>query len=225
MLLRALFIVALVALVTESIVHAAAALADAALHVRAAAAARTAYLAAAASAQRAVAQEMRAGRDPSLAPVPAPVATCLLADADGCALTVVATIASPTPSPSAAPAPCGSSACAVLLQANSAVRESRIAFHLRAAVSGRDGVLLATREGDVHLRTFDSPPYVALAGALDGSLALRANGTGDDGGVSAPSATTLVTVEYRAPGAVPLAGNVWQRRDEHAPAQAPAWDP
>ena len=110
------------------------------------------------------------------------------------------------------------------MQANSAVAESRVVYRVRSIVTAPNGITLAVREGDVRLRTFDSPPYAVLAGALDDSLAARANGVGDDGG----GASTLVTVELLPLGvasASPIPANVWSERDEHAATVTPAWEP
>ena len=89
MLLRAMFLLALLAVLGETIVHGAASLAQAALRARALDAARTAFVSGVHAAQTSIAQGV----------VPAPIATCAFADANGCEIDVQTTIATATPSP------------------------------------------------------------------------------------------------------------------------------
>ena len=74
-------------------------------------------------------------------------------------------------------------------EANAYVLEGRLAAHISVAVRAADGTVLATRDNDVILRTINSPPYVAIAGARDATLDDVATGglLGDDGG--SPPAT------------------------------------
>ncbi len=66
------------------------------------------------------------------------------------------------------PAPCESAApCANNEQTNVYVAERRVAAEISVTVQAGDGSVLATREDDVTLRAFSSPPYVAIAGARD----------------------------------------------------------
>ncbi len=221
MLLRAIFLIAFIALSVEAIAHAAAALAVATLHARALDAARIGYLDAQTDAERSLALAMQQGTGPAGMSSPVPHATCAASDAGGCVLTVTSiaiALASPAPASS-----CSAPACAIALQANTAVAESRVTFHLSSQVSATNGVTLAHREGDVTFRAFASPPYATLAGSLDGSTG--GGGTpGDDGG----AATTLVTVLYRPagdPAASPLPGNVWSIRSDGPLPARPAWNP
>jgi hypothetical protein len=66
------------------------------------------------------------------------------------------------------PLPCDSaSACANNEQENAYINERRIVAKISVAVQAGDGSALASREAEVTLRTLHSPPYVAIAGAID----------------------------------------------------------
>ncbi len=210
MLLRTMFLVALLVIVAETIVHGAAALAQVALYQRALDAARTAFVSGVHAAQAAVV----AGT------TPAPVASCAYADTHGCEIDVQTTFTVPTPG--AAATSCPGTACTIVLQGNSAVGEARKAFVISSTVSAASGAILAARAGTVTFRTFATAPYAAVVGSADGTLdALMNGGTGDDAG----AANTLITVEYDlGGGGGATSGNVWQPVVESPASAAPAWE-
>jgi len=217
MLLRTLFLIALLALLAEIAIAGASALARASLAHRELLALRAAFVAAVAAAQQAAPGDT----------VPSPVATCFLANSAGCEIAATATISTPTPSALATPATCPQTDCTVYLQNNSAVSESRVAYHVVATVSAANGDVLVSRQSDIAFRTYATAPYASLVGSLDATLdALEAGGTGDDGG-NANAAGTLINVEYVPSGVAssPIPGNVWQAAGEHPATSAPAWDP
>lgn len=208
-----MFLLALLAVVGETIVHGAASLAQVALHQRALDAARIAFVSGIHAAQAAAAQSR----------TPAPLATCAYADASGCEINVQTTFATPTPAAATSPTPCPNSACTVILQANSSVAEARSAFVISSIVSAASGAQLASRIGTVTFRTFAArAPFASVVGSTDGTLdALVNGGTGDDAGAS----NTLVTVEYSpSGGGATTAGNVWQPVVESPASAAPAWE-
>jgi hypothetical protein len=212
MLLRTMFLLALLAVVGETIVHGAASLAAVAFHQRAVDTARTAFVTGIHAAQAALV----AGR------TPAPIATCAYADANGCEINVQTTFATPTPAGLPTPASCPGTPCTIVLQGNSAVGEARASFMISSTVSAASGAQIATRAGMVTFRTFATAPYASIAGSTDGTLdALMNGGTADDAGAT----NTLITVEYdpRGGGAA-SAGNVWQPVLENPAPAAPAWE-
>ncbi len=213
MLLRAMFLLALLTVLGETIVHGAASLAQAALRQRALDAARTAFVSGVRAAQASVAHAV----------APVPLATCAFADANGCEITVQTTIAAATPSAAPAPSGCPGTPCTVILQSNSAVGEARATFVISSVVSSASGATLATRSGTVAFRTFATPPYASVVGGTDTTLgALRNGGPADDAGAPA----TLITVEYDpGGGGASTAGNVWQPLIENPASAAPAWEP
>jgi hypothetical protein len=221
MLLRTLIAIAFVAALAEAAVLGAASLAKATLHHRAAAATRAVLAALISSAQAAAASAQNGS-----AAAPQPIATCAYADADGCKLYGSGTATLATPAPGATPAACPQTSCTVYLQANSAVDEGRIAFHLSASVAVPGGAALATRAGDVAFRTFSVAPFAALVGSLDATLdALENGGAGDDGGSAAANAATLIDVQYMPQGGgSAVSGNAWQAQDQHPAEQSPPWD-
>jgi hypothetical protein len=214
MLLRTMFLLALLAVIAEAVVQGAAALAQVALRARALDAARTAFVSGIRAAQVAGA----AGQ------TPAPIATCAYADANGCAINVETTFATPTPAVAPAPTACPGTACTVMLQANSSVGEARSAFVISTTVSAAGGAQLATRVGTVTFRTFTTATgaNASIVGSNDGTLdALMNGGTGDDAGAT----NTLITVEYDQPGGGGATiGNVWQPVVESPASSAPAWE-
>jgi hypothetical protein len=225
MLLRSLLLLAFAGMLSETIVQGAAALARAALQERALDAARLGYAGAIDSAQQWLAQTIAAQQSPSSAALPAKLATCAVSESDGCRMNVVSAFATPSPVTSA-PGGCPATDCTVYLQANSSIGESRYAMRVVTTVTGPDGRQLAERSGTVAFRTFETPPYAALAGAIDATLdGIAQNGTGDDGG-NASGSGTLVNVEYvpqDVPSAAPLAGNVWQPVQQHPATIFPSW--
>ncbi|HET9095490.1 MAG TPA: hypothetical protein VFN37_02415 [Candidatus Baltobacteraceae bacterium] len=168
------------------------------------------YERAAAALEQSVAADMQRGGipypAPSFTPIPAACANsaCTYLTAETIMLTQTAPA---TPGPA-----CDSSQtnCAPNVQTNSYVAEGRVSAQITVNVLNAQGYSIAARTGTVVLRTFDSPPYVAIAGARDGAFdnVLSAANAGDDGG--APPATpnpcasassisddTAVRVEYR----------------------------
>jgi hypothetical protein len=225
MLLRTMFLLALLALLAETFVHGAGALARVALQHRELAATRAAFSAAVSAAQQSAARAIAAGQSPSLV-LPSPFATCYDATSTGCAIAATASISTPTPAALPSPPACPQTDCTIYLQANSAVAESRVAYHISTTVTAANGDALVSRAGDGAFRTFTAPPYASLVGSLDATLdALENGGAGDDGG-NASAAGTLITVEYVPSGAgsSPIPGNVWHAQDEHPATSAPAWD-
>lgn len=212
MLLRTLFLIALLAAIGETIVHGAASLAQVALRQRAADVARIAFIGGVRAAQTAAAQ----------GGVPAPVATCAYADADGCEINVQTTFATPTAVAAPTPAACPGTPCTVLMQANSSVSEGRAAYIISSIVRATNGAPLASRVAMVTFRTFATAPYASIAGSTDGTLdALMNGGTADDAGAT----NSLITVEYDlGSGGEATAGNVWRPVLESPPSAAPAWE-
>jgi hypothetical protein len=212
MLLRTMFLVALLAAIAETIVHGAASLAQVALRQRAVDVARTAFVSGVHAAQTVAAQ----------GGVPAPLATCAYADANGCEIDVQTTFATPTPAAAPTPAACPGTACTVVMQANSSVNEGRVAYVISSVVSSANGAPLASRSGMVTFRTFASAPYASVVGSTDGTLnALMNGGTADDAGAT----NSLITVEYDPSiGGVSTPGNVWQPIVESPASAAPAWE-
>ena len=212
MLLRTMFLLAMLAVLGETLVHGAASLARAALHQRALDAARVAFVTGARAAQAALAQGQ----------TPAPIATCAYADANGCEINVQTIFATPTPAAAPTPSVCPGTDCVVELQSNNAVSEGRAAYTISSLVTAVNGAPLASRSGTVVFRTFATPPYAVIAGGTDGTIdALVNGGAADDAG----AAGTLITVEYDQNGsAAATAGNVWQPLVEAPASAAPAWE-
>ncbi len=231
MLLRTIFLLGLISLLAETLVHGSAALANAALHQRASAAAQAQFSAAIASAQSTIARAISSGVDPASIGMPSPTPTCVSSiTTGGCGLFAQSTIAIATPSPNL-PGGCASTDCTVYFQGNDAVTEGRIAVTLSSNVTASSGAILASRTGTATFRTFATAPYVALVGALDSTLENVAQGqTGDDGGAperSGVSPGTQVNVEYvnaLNPAATPIPGNVWRPQEEHPATAANTWD-
>ena len=213
MLLRMMFLLALLAVLGETIVHGAASLAQAALRQRALDAARAAFVSGVRAAQASVVQDV----------MPVPIATCVFADANGCEINVQTTIAVVTPAASPEATACPGTPCTVILQGNTAVNEARTAFTISSVVSSANGATLAARSGTVAFRTFATPPYASIVGGSDATLdALLQSGAADDAGGSG----TLITVEYEpSGGGAGTPGNVWQPLLENPAAPAPAWEP
>jgi hypothetical protein len=222
MLLRTVFLLALLAVLGETIVHGAASLAQAALRQRALDAARLAFVSGVRTAQASVAQSIAANPQTSNFVAPAPIATCAYADANGCQINVQTNFAVQSAVPAPSPSACPGTACTIVLQSNSAVSESRASFAIASIVSAASGATLASRNGIVAFRTFATPPYASIVGGTDATLdALINGGAGDDAG----SFNTLITVEYDpSAGGSSTAGNVWQPIIESPASAAPAWD-
>lgn len=225
MLLRTMFLLALIALLAETIVHGASALAQSALHFRALGAARMQFETAVAMEERAIAGALAAGGDPLAAPLPSATPGCVLTEGSVCRLLAQSRYALAAAVPGATPGACPQTACTVYLQGNDRVAEGRVAVQISTQITAPNGAILASRSAIVKFRTFHSPPYVTLAGSLDATLDGMA-GSGDDGGASG-AAATLVNVEYvnaANPRATPVAANVWRPRVQAPAAAANAWD-
>jgi len=222
MLLRTMFLLALLAVLGETIVHGAASLAQAALRQRALDAARLAFVSGVRAAQTSVAQSIAANPQTTSFAVPAPIATCIYAGANGCEINVQTTVALQSAAPAPSPSTCPGTACTIVLQSNSAVSEARASYGIASIVSAASGTTLASRSGIVAFRTFATPPYASIVGGTDATLdALINGGAGDDAGAS----STLITVEYDpSGGGSSSAGNVWQPSIESPASAAPAWD-
>jgi hypothetical protein len=210
MLLRTIFTLAFLAILSESLVHGAAALAQAALRERAIDAVRVAFASGTRSAQASLATGT----------TPLPQATCAYADASGCAILVQTTFATPAPAPSAST--CPGTPCTIVMQGNTVVSESRAQMLVFAVATAANGAQLAQRGGAVAFRTFAPAPYAAIVGGADGTIdPIMDGGPGDDAG----NATTLITVELDPQGGgAPTAANVWQNAVEAPPSTSPAWD-
>jgi hypothetical protein len=212
MLLRTMFLIALLAVVGETIVHGAASLAQVALRQRAVDVARTAFVSGVKAAQTVAAQGA----------IPAPIATCAYADASGCEIDVQTTFATPTPAAAPTPSACPGTACTVVMQANSSVSEGRATYIISSVVSATNGAPLASRTGMVTFRTYATAPSASVVGSTDGTLdALMNGGTADDAG----AINSLITVEYdSSAGGSVTPGNVWQPIVESPASAAPAWE-
>lgn len=227
MLLRTMFLLALLSLIGETIVHGAGALARTTLHYRALGALRAQLISTVSLEQATIARAIAANQDPRSVPVPTPSAACVLSDATGCRLLAHAEIALPSAAPLATPSACPGSDCTAYLQANDSVAEGRIPVTVSAKVTSMDGTVLATRNASVTFRTFNTAPYAVLAGSLDATLDDIARKQNDDDGGATSGATTLVNVEYvnaANPAATPIPGNVWRPQDENPATTATTWD-
>jgi len=222
MLLRTLFLLLLLAVLGETIAHGAAALAQAALHQRAVDAARVAFVTGTHAVQASVAQVVSVHPQASVFPAPAPISTCAYAGTNGCEMNVLTTFSTPAPAITATPAACPGTDCIVELQGNSLVSEARATFLISATVTAPGGAPLASRTGEIALRTFGTAPWASVVGSSDSTLdALMNGGAGDDAGSNA----TSITVEYDPHGGgSATAGNVWQSRVESPASAAPNWD-
>jgi hypothetical protein len=225
-LLRALFVVALLTALGATIVHAAATLADARVHRRATLAIDRAVAAALAAVQSAAAVQIQAGADPRALrlEIPSVAASCAVYVASMCALTVTTTIdatADSTPSES----PCAP-LCAVDEQGNDAIAEGRTSVRIRVVAAGSDGTTVAMRDRYALFRVWKLAPYVALAGTRDVSTDAIANGysEGDDAGY--PAVTTVGVRYVNARTGASIDGDAWTSRGwSNSNAGATDWDP
>lgn len=232
MLLRTLFVLVLIATLTETVVHGVGALAAAALRRQALVAVREQIATSTTLARDAVARAVAAGADPR-APEPqppSPAPACRLRGQHGCAIAGVATIsfARAVTGPPEVPAPCPRAACTAYAQANDAIDEGRIDATIRAQAVAAGGAVLASRTVRLRFRTLRVAPFAALAGQDDESLEASSGGPGDDAG-AAPNGTapgTLIDVLYEnaATGAT-LPANVWRPQVRSASTTPPAWSP
>lgn len=189
MLAGVLFYVALVALVAATILSAGIAMTRATIVRMAQPYLAAGYQRALTSLQEQIAADMQAGGIPNPAPSFTPIApACANAP---CTYKTAATIAiaqtaAPTPGPSCDPL---QSSCAVNVQTNAYVAESRLTATITVTVTDASGSTVVQRSGTAVLRTFDAPPYVAIAGSREAAFddVVGAHALGDDGG--APPAT------------------------------------
>ncbi|HEY9085461.1 MAG TPA: hypothetical protein VIN40_05945 [Candidatus Tyrphobacter sp.] len=222
MLLRVLFLAFAIALLGETLLHAAAALALAAFHRQGIAAAQTAFANAAQLAQSSIASAVASGATPPVM-MPSPAPTCAERSGDTCLMTSSVTLTPATPAPS----PCPSTGCGTYLQGEDAIGEGRLAVAIDAVVTNAAGERIAARDGNVVFRTLRIPPYAIPVGALDATLDDLAGSAGDEGGlVSAGSgAGTLIDVVYRnASSGATMPANVWTGLAPPAPLARP-WTP
>ncbi len=222
-----MFLLLFVTMLSETLVHGAAALARSALHHRALDAARTELASAVSFERDAIANAVQQGRNPQTLPAPSASPACVLSDANGCQLSAQTQVAMAPASAAATPAACRDSNCTIYLQGNDSVTEGRATVNFHVSVFAPDGTAVALRDSTMVYRTFGTPPYAAPAGLLDASVSGNVtSGVGDDGGASG-NAATLVNVEYvnaLNPFSTPVPGNVWRPRIENPAAAASAWD-
>jgi len=218
-----MFLLALLAVIGETILHAAASLSRAALHQRAVAVAQTQFSAAATEAQQTIALAIQGGADPSaIVPVmPSAAPACAMQNATGCALTAATSVTSASPMPSASG--CPNTNCTIYTQNNDAVSEGRVVLAIVSTVTSPSGAVLAQRSGTIAVRTFRVPPYASMAGSLDAANGSAAS-TGDDGGAATGSATLVNAVYQNAVTGKLLPGNVWQSQQQSPVAVTPPWD-
>jgi hypothetical protein len=207
MLLRAIFLCFAIALLSETLLHAAASLALSVFRRQGVAAARTAYDDATQQAQAVIAAALAAGNTPP-ALIPSPSPTCALTVANNtCALWARAAIVVASASPSA----CRSGSCTLYLQANDLVRERRTSVSIGAVVTNASGDVIASRTGSVVFRTMLVAPYAIPVANLDATLD-DVSSPGDIGGVVPSDSTTgtLIDVVYRnAQTGAMMPANVW----------------
>lgn len=199
-----------------------------------------AYQRAAVSLQQTLATDMQGGGLPYPAPTFTPLPmTCANASCTYKTTEAITLVQSPPATPGAA-CDTSQSNCAPNVQTNAFITESRITAIITVNVVDAQDSTVAKRTGSVVLRTFDSPPYVAIAGAREGTFDDIAGSAtaGDDGG--APPATpnpcasatastsddTTVRVQYR--NAVTNAcsdGSAWANFSYNSGGSVTGWSP
>lgn len=213
MLANALVSVALIALCAATILSAGLLNARIGVHRLAERFAGQTYERALVALETTVANYEQTGAFPSPLPRPATLAPECMDGTGSCRFTGVATISLLRVDTNATSAPCASEApaCVFNEEANAWVNERRVSARVSGEVRASDGTVLAARSRDVILRTMIAPPYVAIAGARDGTFddVADANLPGDDGGAqptnvnpcdfsaSGSSAGTVVRVVYQ----------------------------
>jgi hypothetical protein len=220
-LLRVLFLAFAVALLGETLLHAAAALAIAAFHRQGTMAAQATFANAAQLAQSAIANALASGATPP-ATMPSPAPTCATSDGNACLMMSSVTLTSATPAPS----PCPSAGCDAYLQGNDAIGEGRIAVTIDAVITNAAGETIATRGGTVLFRTLRVAPYAIPVGALDATLD-DLGSAGDEGGIvpAGSGAGTLIDVVYKnASSGATMPANVWTGLAPSAPLMR-SWTP
>jgi hypothetical protein len=185
----ALFYAALIALVATTILSAGFAMTRMTIARMAQPYLAAGYQRALTSLQEQIAADMQSGGVPYPAPTFTPIAaacanaSCTYQTAETIALTDTA---APTPGPSCDPA---QSSCAPNVQVNAYVAESRLTATITVTVTDNSGSTVAQRSGTTVLRTFNTPPYVAIGGSREATFddVAGSHAVGDDGG--APPAT------------------------------------
>lgn len=229
MLLRSLFVLALVGALAEVMVHGVHALAGSVLRRRAELAVHDEIASATTAARAALVRAIEAGGDPrALDPsAPPPSTDCRLYLRRGCALEGSARISFSLP-PAAMPSPCPAGSCSVYEQENNAVEEGRVTVTIAAQAKSVDGAVLAARSAELTFRTLRLPPYAALAGQADASAAPPVRTAGDDAGAAPNGAApgTLIDVLYEnAVTGSTIPANVWHTQVQSPAATRPAWSP
>ncbi len=184
MLAGALYYTALVAVVAATILSAGLAMTRMTIARAAQPYVAVGYQRALATLERSISASMQAGGLPNPAPSPTTIpAGCANVS---CTYTTTENIAftnadAPTAGPSCDPE---QTSCAPNVQRNAYVSESRLAALITVNVDDSSGAAVATRTSAVVLRTFSTPPYVAIAGTRDGTFddVSGAHAAGDDGG-------------------------------------------
>jgi hypothetical protein len=226
MLLRTLFVVAFLAALGATIVHATASLANARVHRRATLAVDRAVASALAAVQSAIATQIQSSADPRALQleVPNTATSCAAYHASTCALTITTTLdATAEAAPSGSPC---APLCASDVQGNDAIAEGRTSVRVRVVATGSDGTSLAMRDRYVVFRVWKVAPYVALAGTRDVSTDAIANGTseGDDAGT--PAVTTVGVRYVNTRTGASVEGNAWSSQGwSNSNASVTDWDP
>lgn len=213
MLLRVIVLIAIVAVLAETMITGAAALGRASLHAHQMSLVRNGLNSAIESAQNAIATNS----------VPQPEATCAASDGTGCAIMMQTTIALATPA--AAAASCPSTDCTITTQGSADVSESRKSYAITVALLAKNGDAIVSRAGVASFRTFTEPPYATLVGSLDATLdALMNGGTSDDGGSTSLSHGSLIHVRYQqAGGATTVNADVWRAQNQQPATASEPW--
>lgn len=240
MLAGVIFYVALIALLATTILSAGLAMTRMTITRMAQPYLAAGYQRAIASAQETIARDMQSGGvpfpAPSFTPLPPACAnsTCSYTTTETIALTQSA---SPTTGPSCDPV---QSNCASNVQTNAYVHESRLTAFIAVTVNDARGAVIATRSQTAILRTFDTPPYVAIAGSRESSFddAARSRAQGDDGGTAPatpnPCASasagvaddTSVRVAYRNERTAACSdGSSWADASYSSEAAGSGWSP
>lgn len=240
MLAGALYYVALIVLVALTIVSAGMAMTRATIERMAQPYIAAGYQRAVTALQQTISSEMQSGGVPYPAPAFTPIPAACANTA--CTYKTAETIALTTAGAPANGSACDASQtnCAPNVERNAYVAESRLTAAITVTVTTTTGAVLATRSGDVILRTFSSPPYVAVAGTREGTFddIASSHTAGDDGG--APPATpdpcaspasgvaddTTVRVAYRntSSGAC-TNGSSWSDSSYSSVTNSTGWSP
>jgi hypothetical protein len=187
MLCSALFYVALIGVIATTFLSAGLAMTRATTHRLAQTYVAAGYQRAASSLQQVLATDLQNGPLPSPLPTFTPIPAACVDGSNPCRYQTGATITLTQTSAPANGSQCDTSQtnCASNEQANGYVDESRITARISVTVTAAsDGSVLATRSGDVVVRTMNTPPYVVIAGTRDGAFddVAANNSVGDDGG-------------------------------------------